>query len=441
MSEPMKAAVFICRAHGANLAAYRGLMKHSRVGHSEMLPSCCSEAGRNQMQLHLLGRTTQALLVLGCAASELKKFQDLAATSGISPARVAVVPYQVRTAHAAELALARVLDEREPVYPPEAHSDEVLLVGEGASADAAYGQAISEGLKVERLAPGDVNWKEARLTGGRGNFTLEAGEVMHRFGLALISFDLGVEVERTCFGEGDAVVALAGGEECLQAFICEIERSLSKGGKVYAVVQETPFSGSGEVIYRYLQLRGVTFLRASEMEVDSGSVTVRDEHLGRPVNIKAGEAVTVWSSRPEKVDEVLGAFGIPPSRRPVGLAPGDAGLPGVHLSGSAFSPHHESDPAGMARAVVSSLVRITGAPLPKVPLAVIDRERCSRCLTCLRVCPYGAPFLREGEMSISTERCQGCGICLALCPSAAIGMPPADLRAEVGGVMMGGGLK
>jgi len=63
------------------------------------------------------------------------------------------------------------------------------------------------------------------------------------------------------------------------------------------------------------------------------------------------------------------------------------------------------------------------------------------CLTCLRVCPYGAPFLGEGEMSISAEICQGCGMCLALCPSVAIEMPPADLRAEVGGVEMGGGLK
>lgn len=441
MSEPMKAAVFICRAHGANLVAYRGLMKHPRVGHSEMLPSCCSMEGRDQIHLHLLGRTTQALLVLGCASSELKKYQDLAASAGIPPARVAVVPYQMRTAHAAELALANVLDDRESKYAPEAQNEGLLLIGEGASANAAYEQAISEGLNVERLAPEDVSWNEARLTGGRGNFTLEAGEVMHRFGLALLSFDLNVNVERTCFGDGDAVVALAGGEECLQAFISEIENALSKGAKVYAVVQETPFSGNGEVVYRDLQLRGVTFLRASEMEVTAGSVTVNDEHLGHPVRIKLGDLVTVSSVRPEKADEVLQVFGMPPTRKPVGMVPGDSGMPGAYLCGSAFSAHHESDLAGMARAVVSSLVKIISSPLPRVPLAVIDHERCSKCLTCLRVCPYGAPFYSEGEMFISIEKCQGCGMCLALCPSLAIEMPPADLRAEVGGTKMGGGLK
>ncbi len=441
MSEPMKAAVFICRAHGANLVAYRGLMKHPRVGHSEMLPTCCSTGGRNQIQLHLLGRTTQALLVLGCSVSELKKYQDLAALAGIPPTRVAVVPFQIRTAHAAELALARVLDEREAKFPNGAQSDTLLMVGDGISADAAYDQAVAEGLKVARMATDDVNWNEARLTGGRGNFILEAGEVMHQFGLALLSFDLIVEVDRMCFGEGDTVVALAGGEECLHSFVSELESALSKGGNVYAVVQETPFSGDGEILYRDLQLRGVVFLRASEIEVAGGSVTVNDEHLGCPLRIKVGDLVTIRSSRPEMSDSVLEAFGMPSSRRPVGLVPGDSGMPGISLCGSAFSAHHEGDPAGMARATVASLVKIISSPLPRVPLASIEKDRCSLCLTCLRVCPYGAPFLSGGEMSISAEKCQGCGMCLALCPSAAINMPPTDLRAEVGGTKIGGGLK
>ncbi len=441
MSEPMRAAVFLCRAHGANLVAYRGLVKHPRVGHSEMLPSCCSTEGRDQIQLHLLGRTTQALLVLGCASSELKKYQDLAALAGIPPTRVAVVPFQMRTVHAAELALARVLDEREAKFPHEAQSDALLLVGDGSSADAAYEQAVAEGLNVVPLAPDDVEWNEACLTGGRGNFILEAGEVMLRFGLALLSFDLGVEVDRMCFGEGDTVVALAGGEECLRSFVSELENALSKGGKVFAVVQETPFSGDGEILYRDLQLRGAVFLRAPEMEVAGGSVTVNDEHLGHPLTIKVGDLVTIRSSRPEMADAVLKVFGMPSSRRPIGLVPGDSGMPGIFLCGSALSAHHESDPAGMARATVASLMKVISSPLPRTPLAAIDKEKCSLCLTCLRVCPYGAPFLGEGEMSISAEICQGCGMCLALCPSVAIEMPPADLRAEVGGVEMGGGLK
>jgi len=433
--------VFICRAHGANLVAYRGLLKHPRVGHSEMLPSCCSEEGRNHVQLHLLGRTTQALLVLGCSAFELKRYQDIAVLAGIPPTRVAVVPFQLRTSHAAELALARVLDDREARFPAEAHSDGLCLIGEGVSADAAFEQAVAEGLNVVRIAPGDVDWNEARLTGGRGHFILEAGEVMHHFGLALISFDLSVEVDRSCFGEGDTVVVLAGGEECLRSFVSELDGALSKSGKVYAVVQETPFSGDGEILYQDLQLRGVTFLRAPDIKVFDGSMTVIDEHLGCPLTIKVRDLVTVRSSRPGAVDEVLKAFGMPPSRRPIGLVPGDSGMPGVFMCGSALSARHEDDPAELSRATVTSLVGTIGSPLPRIPLAAIDTERCSNCLTCLRLCPYGAPYFSEGRMHISAERCQGCGMCLAACPSMAISMPPSDLRAEAGAIKMGGGLK
>jgi Pyruvate/2-oxoacid:ferredoxin oxidoreductase delta subunit len=185
----------------------------------------------------------------------------------------------------------------------------------------------------------------------------------------------------------------------------------------------------------------VTFLRTSEFEVEGGSVTVCDEHLGLPVTIKAGDLVTVRSSRPEMVDEVLRVFGMPSSRRPIGLVPGDSGIPGVFLCGSALSAHHETDPSGMARSTVASLVKVISSPLPRVPLARIDTEKCSKCLTCLRLCPYGALFFKESEMSISADRCQGCGLCLAMCPSQAIEMPPTDMRAEVGGTRMGGDSK
>lgn len=436
----MKAAVFVCRAHGANLAAYRGLLRHPQVGHSEVLPRCCSEEGRDQMRLHLLGGTTQALLVLGCAPSELKGFQELAASVGIQPTRVAVVPFQMRTAHPSELALARILDAREPSLPSGSSRRELLLVGEGASAEAAHEQAASAGLEVLRLTPGEVDWSEARLTGGCGDHALEAGEVIHRFGRALLAFDLTVTVESEVLGEGDTVVALSGGEECLASFVTELENALVRGGKVYAVVQETPFSGRGEVLYRDLQSRGITFLRASELELVDGIATIDDEHLGERVRIKVGHLVTVSSFRPVAADEVMRAFGLPASRSAIGPVPGDSGRPGVHLCGSALVPHQD-DPAMMARATVVSLIGIMGAPVQRVPLARIDSERCSKCLTCLRVCPYGAPSFDGGEMSISPGSCQGCGLCLALCPSLAIEMPPADLRAEAGRVYMGGGLR
>lgn len=62
----------------------------------------------------------------------------------------------------------------------------------------------------------------------------------------------------------------------------------------------------------------------------------------------------------------------------------------------------------------------------------VDSLRCSLCLTCFRVCPHGAIYLKEAPerrqegmlysyaASIKRESCWGCGICRAECPAAAI---------------------
>ena len=60
--------------------------------------------------------------------------------------------------------------------------------------------------------------------------------------------------------------------------------------------------------------------------------------------------------------------------------------------------------------------------------------KCISCLTCVRVCPYGAPWEdKDGLGGISPEHCQACGICFTQCPAKAIDLAvvPED------GVMQG----
>jgi len=440
MNEPLKAAVFVCRAHGANLMAYRGIMKDPRVGHAEILPSCCSQAGRDQIQLHLLGRTTQALLVLGCRSEDLGRYQELAVAAGVPSSRVAVVSSSMRNANVAELALARVLDPREASFPAERGSTGLLLIGKGPTAEAALDQAIKEGMTVTSVTPEEMLAEECRLLGGPGNFMLEAGEALYEFGAALIALDRNVAVERDLFCDRPGtVVMLAGGEECQEAFEEELETALEKGEEVYAVTQETPFIGAGELRYKDLQGRGVIFLRATEARVTEQGVLVRDEHLLEDVLLPVGSLVIISSSRPTSADAVLDLFGLPSAWTSFGLVPGESGMPGVFLSGSAFSSLHGEEALRNAYACVKSLVRELALSAERTPSARVDQAKCSLCLTCLRLCPYRAPFLGDGRMSISLERCRGCGMCLAMCPSQAIDMPPSDLRGEVGGTRMGGG--
>ncbi|OGW41867.1 MAG: hypothetical protein A2010_13645 [Nitrospirae bacterium GWD2_57_9] len=59
--------------------------------------------------------------------------------------------------------------------------------------------------------------------------------------------------------------------------------------------------------------------------------------------------------------------------------------------------------------------------------AVVDQKKCMACLTCLRVCPYGAPVV-EAYSTIRPEYCQACGLCAPECPAQAISMVSYDVR-------------
>lgn len=59
--------------------------------------------------------------------------------------------------------------------------------------------------------------------------------------------------------------------------------------------------------------------------------------------------------------------------------------------------------------------------------AVVDTKKCMACLTCQRVCPYGAPVVTSVS-NIRPEYCQACGLCAPECPGQAISMVSYDVR-------------
>jgi coenzyme F420-reducing hydrogenase delta subunit/NAD-dependent dihydropyrimidine dehydrogenase PreA subunit len=59
--------------------------------------------------------------------------------------------------------------------------------------------------------------------------------------------------------------------------------------------------------------------------------------------------------------------------------------------------------------------------------AVVDTDKCMACLTCQRICPYGAPVVKAYS-EIRPEYCQACGLCAPECPGEAISMVSYDVR-------------
>ncbi|MHB8067034.1 MAG: FAD-dependent oxidoreductase [Desulfobaccales bacterium] len=70
---------------------------------------------------------------------------------------------------------------------------------------------------------------------------------------------------------------------------------------------------------------------------------------------------------------------------------------------------------------------------------VIDRK-CVRCLTCVRCCPFGVPYM-ENYAVFPEETCIACGFCASQCPAYAINirrLEPATWRSRLAEILMAG---
>ncbi len=57
----------------------------------------------------------------------------------------------------------------------------------------------------------------------------------------------------------------------------------------------------------------------------------------------------------------------------------------------------------------------------KGKIAWVERDQCVACLTCVRVCPWGIPKIdAKGVAAIDPKQCRACGICVSECPAQAI---------------------
>lgn len=55
--------------------------------------------------------------------------------------------------------------------------------------------------------------------------------------------------------------------------------------------------------------------------------------------------------------------------------------------------------------------------------AVVDKEKCTGCETCVEVCPVEAIKVENEVAVINEDECIDCGTCVAECPNEAISIP------------------
>ncbi len=202
--------------------------------------------------------------------------------------------------------------------------------------------------------------------------------------------------------------------------------------------------GFQETLYTQAREAGAIFLRYEEgtrPNIDlSGrlQVTVQDEILGQPVALNPdllvlSEAIIPAEGSKElaemlKFSCTLEGFFL---EAHVKLQPVDFPAEGIFLAGTAHYPKLLDETIAQAGAAAARAASILSKDHLEVGgvVAVVEPAKCTACLTCVRICPFGAVQINpeltgvgdiEGAAEITAAACRGCGLCPAECPAKAI---------------------
>jgi heterodisulfide reductase subunit A-like polyferredoxin len=202
--------------------------------------------------------------------------------------------------------------------------------------------------------------------------------------------------------------------------------------EVTIIARDVLAFGFLELDYIKAQTLGVRFIRTDDPpQMDPGrpaKVTVFDMYLGEKISLEADVIVTNSVTQSVDSQRIAKIFGTPIDQEgffiptQVKLKPAASIREGVFLCGSGISDKLPSEVVLEARGAASRAVSMLSSWIQKGGVvADIDPEKCSACLTCVRSCPYTAPFFGEsGKAEVDVAKCQGCGICVGVCPSKAI---------------------
>ncbi len=107
------------------------------------------------------------------------------------------------------------------------------------------------------------------------------------------------------------------------------------------------------------------------------------------------------------------------------LMPVDSATRGVFLAGCAEAPKDIKDSVTQASAAAARAGVILSSSRIKLEAAtaVVDKEKCTCCEVCVRVCPYGAITASRDQKipaEVTEAMCAGCGTCAAECQFDAI---------------------
>ncbi|MCL6520254.1 MAG: FAD-dependent oxidoreductase [Armatimonadetes bacterium] len=199
--------------------------------------------------------------------------------------------------------------------------------------------------------------------------------------------------------------------------------------------------GTNELLYQKARELGVVFVKyepenAPQVSVSSGKPVVLsfiEPELGIKVSQEVDLLVLSVGISPATDNKEISKMAKVPLNEDgffheahVKLRPVDFASEGIFLAGSAHSPKTTAENIQQALAAAGRAATILSKPTMVVggQVSVVDVRKCVSCLTCVRICPYGAPAVSpnngKNRVEIQAAMCMGCGSCAAECPARAI---------------------
>ena len=205
---------------------------------------------------------------------------------------------------------------------------------------------------------------------------------------------------------------------------------------IYILYRDMRSYGFRETLYQKARDLGIVFIRYNlenppkvESENNELTVTVTDHILQMPVTLSPDLVILAAGIRPNANQDLFELFKVPVNadgylvEAHAKLRPVDFASEGIFMAGLCHYPKPVEETIIQARAAVARAMTIVAKDQMMVGGVVadlVDPDRCACCLVCVRSCPYGVPYVKDGRAHINPAQCHGCGVCAAECPAKVI---------------------
>jgi heterodisulfide reductase subunit A2 len=208
--------------------------------------------------------------------------------------------------------------------------------------------------------------------------------------------------------------------------------------KIFILYRDIRTYGFREIYYKKAREAGIVFIRYDEknLPVVSGvngalnSVKIDSPDFQETIIIEADKLIlSTGIDANEDNAKISNMLKVPLNasgfyvEAHMKLRPVDFATEGLFVCGLAHSPKMIDENISQAKAAAARAATILSKTHLEVgaQVSIVDQNKCISCMTCVKACPFGAPFCNyDHKAEIESAKCMGCGICASECPARAI---------------------